>query len=97
MATTKQPAETKATAKKTTASMSTTTKSATSKKVATPKKEASTKKASGATKAGAISPSERYKMIEVAAYYMAEKDQFSGNVAEYWVMAEREISAKYPK
>jgi hypothetical protein len=36
-------------------------------------------------------------MIEVAAYYIAEKHHFSGNTADYWIQAEQEINAKYPK
>lgn len=41
-----------------------------------------------------VSGFERYKMIEVAAYYLAEKNQFSGNAADYWVEAEKIIDAK---
>ncbi len=36
-------------------------------------------------------------MIEVAAYYIAEKHGFAGSAVDYWVQAEIEINAKYPK
>lgn len=61
------------------------------KKVAAAKPKASTAKTA---KAGAP---ERYRMIEVAAYYIAEKHGFAGSAADYWVQAEIEINAKYPK
>jgi Protein of unknown function (DUF2934) len=92
MATTKQSTEAKTTTK---AAKPKVTKAATKSTPA--KKTATPKKTSKAAKTAEISPSERYKMIEVAAYYIAEKNNFSGNAAEYWVMAEREISLKYPK
>ncbi|WP_047533874.1 DUF2934 domain-containing protein [Methylotenera sp. N17] len=67
---------------------------------AKPKATAATKKtssASSSTKAKKIGDAERYRMIEVAAYYIAEKHHFSGNTADYWIQAEQEINAKYPK
>lgn len=69
-----------------------------SKKVAVAKPKASTapKKPSTAKTAKAGAP-ERYRMIEVAAYYIAEKHGFAGSAADYWVQAETEINAKYPK
>jgi len=33
-------------------------------------------------------------MIEVAAYYLAEKDGFKGYAADYWIVAEKEIEKK---
>ena len=33
-----------------------------------------------------------YKMTEVAAYYIALNDSFSGNPSEYWLQAEIQIS-----
>lgn len=68
------------------------------KKTATakPKASTSTKKTSTAKPAKPGAP-ERYRMIEVAAYYIAEKNGFAGNTADYWVQAEIEINAKYPK
>lgn len=41
-----------------------------------------------------VSGFERYKMIEVAAYYLAEQNSFAGNAADYWVEAEKLIDAK---
>jgi hypothetical protein len=40
---------------------------------------------------------ERYKMIEVAAYYIAEKNGFAGHAADYWIAAEKEIDKKLAK
>jgi len=59
-------------------------KPAAEKKVATPKK-ATTKK----SKAG---PEERYRMTEVAAYFIAERDSFAGSPVDYWIAAEIQIS-----
>lgn len=65
------------------------------KKTATakPKASSTTKKTSTPKPAAP----ERYRMIEVAAYYIAEKHGFAGSAADYWVQAEIEINAKYPK
>lgn len=68
------------------------------KKVA-PKKE-TTKKAAvkkSIKKNNGISGFERYKMIEVAAYYIAEKNGFEGHAADYWIAAEKEIDKKLAK
>ena len=40
---------------------------------------------------------ERYKMIEVAAYYLAEKKSFAGNSTDYWVAAEAQIKKMLAK
>lgn len=42
----------------------------------------------------AVSPEQRYKMIEEAAYYIAERHGFSGDSAYFWSLAEAEINAK---
>lgn len=71
----------------------------TAKKVAVKKpaaKKVAVKKVSSA-KSTAVSGFERYKMIEVAAYYLAEKKGFAGNTADYWVTAEKEIAKKLAK
>ncbi len=34
---------------------------------------------------------QRYRMIEVAAYYIAEKDGFAGSPVDYWIAAELQI------
>lgn len=46
------------------------------------------------TKARKISAEERYKMIEVAAYYIAEHNHFQGNAIDFWIAAEEEVSKK---
>ena len=69
-------------------------KKAVAKKVAPKKtavKKVSTKKTS------AMSGFERYKMIEVAAYYIAEKNGFAGSSTDYWAAAEKEIDKKLAK
>ena len=38
-----------------------------------------------------ISPEERYKMIEQAAYFIAERHGFNGDSAYFWSLAEAEI------
>jgi hypothetical protein len=40
---------------------------------------------------------ERYNMIQVAAYYLAERDNFAGNPLGYWTAAEIQISSMLPK
>ena len=42
----------------------------------------------------APTPEERYRMIEEAAYYVAERHGFSGDSTYFWSIAEAEISAK---
>ena len=59
-------------------------------------KKPAAKKAS-APKSGSVSGFERYKMIEVAAYYMAEKKGFTGSSTDYWTAAEKEINKKLAK
>ena len=60
-----------------------------------PKKTAAAKPAAPAkTKSSTrkISAEERYKMTEVAAYFLAERNGFKGNPVEYWEQAEAQIS-----
>ncbi len=69
-------------------------KATTAKK--TPAKKPMSKKAAKpnvktSAKARNISAEERYKMIEVAAYYIAERNDFRGNTMDCWVTAEAEI------
>lgn len=64
------------------------------KKVAV-KKTAATKEKPVARKAVAKpTPEERYRMIQTAAYFMAEHNGFSGNSTEHWAAAEAEIARK---
>lgn len=60
-------------------------KPATAKKPAAPRKTA-TKKSAG------VGPEERYRMIEVAAYFLAERNGFAGSPVDYWTAAEIQIS-----
>jgi hypothetical protein len=83
----KKPAEVKAVAVKKTAAKTV------AKKVVAVKKE-SAKKTPNARPIGA---EERYKMIEVAAYYIAERNHFKGSATDFWIAAEAEISNKIGK
>lgn len=49
-------------------------------------------KKSAPKKMKVVSGFERYKMIEVAAYYLAEKHKFAGHAADYWIEAEKIIN-----
>ena len=51
-------------------------------------------KAVVAPKTPAPSPEQRYKMIEEAAYYIAERHGFNGDSSYFWTQAEEEINAK---
>lgn len=62
------------------------------KKTATAK--SATKPASKKTKATTVDLEQRYRMIEVAAYFIAESDGFSGNPVDYWIAAEAQIKSK---
>lgn len=46
------------------------------------------------SKKPALNPEQRYKMIEEAAYYIAERHGFNGDSAYFWSLAEAEINAK---
>ncbi len=48
---------------------------------------------SAASKA-TLTPEERYRMIQEAAYYVAERHGFNGDSAYFWSLAEAEINAK---
>lgn len=71
------------------------------KKVSAAKKSPVPKPNSDAPKAAAkqtksgrsINPEERYRMVQTAAYYIAERHGFLGRSDEHWAEAEREISA----
>jgi hypothetical protein len=39
----------------------------------------------------AYSPEQRYRMIETAAYFIAERSGFQGDTTEHWRAAEQEI------
>ncbi len=88
----KKPVATKPAAKKTTTTASkVTAKTSTASKpaAASSKPAASVKAAPG--KASAPSPEQRYRMIQDAAYFIAEKNGFAGGAMDYWIAAEAEI------
>ncbi len=62
------------------------------KKASTAKTTAAKKPAAKKTKTTTSDLEQRYKLIEVAAYYIAEKDGFAGNPVDYWIAAELQIS-----
>jgi hypothetical protein len=39
------------------------------------------------------SPEQRYRMVQDAAYFLAEKNGFAGGALDYWVAAEAQIEA----
>ena len=39
-----------------------------------------------------MSAEERYRMVEVAAYFLAERNNFSGSPVDYWSQAEAQIA-----
>ncbi|MFA6041553.1 MAG: DUF2934 domain-containing protein [Methylophilus sp.] len=55
-----------------------------------PAKKTTAKKPAKAPKIG---NEERYRMIEVAAYYIAEKNGFKGSTLDYWTAAEAQVDA----
>lgn len=74
-------------------------KKATAPKAAVAKKPLAVKAAPAAKKATAkvskpnkISNEERYRMVEVAAYFLAERNGFKGSPVEYWTTAEAQIA-----
>lgn len=68
----------------------------TSKAKSTVEKKAAAKKASPA-KPKKTDAADRYKMTEVAAYYIAERNNFAGSAVDYWIAAEAEITKKLAK
>ncbi len=74
--------------KKAAAKPKTAAKTSAEKKPATSTRKPAAKKA----KAAAVSPEHHYRMVEVAAYYLAEKDGFTGNPVDYWIAAELQIN-----
>ena len=41
-----------------------------------------------------VSPEERYKMVQDAAYFIAERHGFNGDSAYFWTLAEAEIASQ---
>jgi hypothetical protein len=44
-----------------------------------------------AHKGNGLTPEQHYKMIQDAAYFMAEKNGFAGGAMDYWIAAEAQI------
>lgn len=42
-------------------------------------------------------PEERYRMVQTAAYFIAEQHGFQGRSDEHWAAAEREIASRFGK
>jgi len=63
---------------------------------ATAKKAATTKAPVSAAKQGVAKPTpeERYRMVQTAAYFIAERNGFGGCSLGHWADAENEIAAK---
>jgi hypothetical protein len=55
-------------------------------------KKAAAKKA--APKRPRLSPEQRYRWIEQAAYLLAESDGFRGDPVAYWIDAEKQLAAE---
>lgn len=96
MATSKSTTAKKPAAKKTAAATGK-AKTATATNKTTTNKPAATRPRTAGRKAAppalTPTPEERYKMIQDAAYFMAEKSGFLGGAMDYWMAAEIEIDA----
>lgn len=93
-ATARKPASSKPAARKTTAALTSkaSTKALTSKTtLPVPAQKAVASASAAPGKAGAPTQEQRYKMIQDAAYYLAEKNGFQGGAMDYWMAAELEI------
>lgn len=55
-------------------------------------KTTTTRKAVSKKTTAKPSPEERYQMIELAAYFIAEKNGFQGCTSDYWKQAEAQIA-----
>ncbi len=89
---TKEPQTTAKPKKATTAKAAAKPKAAAAaKKTGTAKTTTVKKSATKKTKATTADLEQRYRMIEVAAYYIAEKDGFAGSPVDYWIAAELQI------
>jgi hypothetical protein len=47
-----------------------------------------------AQKKSALTPEQRYKMIEETAYFVAERHGFNGDSAYFWSLAEAEVDSR---
>jgi hypothetical protein len=73
-------------------------KAASTKKAVVKKSQAfrqvSSVKTMAPNKAAKITPEERYRMVETAAYFIAERHGFQGRSDEHWAAAELEVAAR---
>lgn len=67
---------------------------ATAKKAAAGKKSAPRRASKKVAPKGPISPEERYRMIQEAAYFRAEREGFECDPWRCWLVAEAEIDAR---
>jgi hypothetical protein len=61
------------------------------------KKQAAPAKAVTNKVSAAPSPEQRYRMVQEAAYFVAEKNGFASGSMDYWIAAEIAIDALLPK
>ena len=64
------------------------------KSAAKPAAKPAAKKSAKAQAAAQPSAQERYRMVETAAYYIAERSGFQGCTTDHWAAAEIEIAKK---
>jgi hypothetical protein len=92
------PKKTKAAASESAKPKSPAAKTATPPVAKAPSKRAATSKAKpqpAENKTAVLpTPEERYRMVETAAYFIAEQHGFQGRSDEHWAAAERAIAAK---
>jgi hypothetical protein len=43
----------------------------------------------------AVTPEQRYRMVQESAYYIAEKAHFNGDSMQHWLTAEREFEQRF--
>ena len=67
------------------------------KKVTAKKAAAAKAKLAENKTAAKLTPEERYRMVETAAYFIAERCGFQGYPPEHWAAAEIEIADKLGK
>ncbi len=56
-------------------------------------KKPASRAAAAPSKPAAPTPEQRYRMVQEAAYYIAEKNGFVAGSMDYWIAAEAEIEA----
>lgn len=97
-----KPATGKSAASSKTTAKTVSSKTAISKKPATPlaktaapapAKKPASRAANPAEKPAKPTPEQRYKMVQEAAYFIAEKNGFASGSLDYWIAAEAQIEA----